>query len=412
MNTYKILVFSLLCSTATLFSGSPVNFLRPYDVNIRPSYWLDQKLQLSSTSLFGVTDKAYNGIGESVNPLQYLHAKQDAIGMLKGFAQGTEQAAILDGCAPIAEDGILGQYTVAGDFQITNSFLFGARYHINNDFWIGAFMPAYNARLKNVVWTELTQSPGDTLVRQNITNNFHENVDRLGQGLNLKDWEKSGFGDLSVRGGWTGKFVQYKPWLKRVDTSVKVGFTFPTGVEKDEDKIMSVAFGNDGTVGLIVGAGLDLNFKHWCDAGVQVEFMHLFNNTRQRRIKTHAQQTEHLLLRKTAVNVDHGFTQKFNLYVEPQIFKGCSVRLAYQHIKQGGTTLYVVSNDYSSTIANTAEGIKEWTTHNVILQAKYDMATQENNKRRPQLSLYFNHPFNGRRSVQTGSIGCGVTFNF
>jgi len=413
MNKYKILAISLLLCTTT-FSGSPVNFLRPYDVNLRPSHWADQKLQFSSMTLFGSSTKAYNGAGDSVNEMSYLHNKQDAIGMLKGFTQGTEQAAILDGFVALAEDGAIGQFTVSGDFQITHSFVFGARYHTNNNFWIGAFIPAYNARLKNVVWTDLTQSvtAEDTYAKENITNAFHANVDRLGQGLNLKDWEKAGLGDFSVVGGWTGKFVQYKPWLKRVDTSVKVGVTLPTGAKKDEDKIMSVAFGNDGTVGLIVGAGLDMNFKHWFDAGVEVEFMHLFNNTRERRIKTHSQQTELLLLKKTSVNIDHGFTQKFNLYVEPKLFKGLSLRLAYQHIKQGGTTLYVVSNDYSSTTANTAEGIKEWTTHNVILQAKYDMATQEKNKRRPQLSVYFNQPFNGRRSVQTGSVGCGVTFDF
>ena len=414
MNKNKILAFSLLCFASTLFSGSPVNFLRPYDINLRPARWAEQKLQFTSTALFGVTTNAYNGAGDSVPELHYLQNKQDAIAMFKGFAQGTDQNAIVEGLAPLQEDGTRGNYTVTGDFKVTHSFMSAVRYHFNKNFWIGAFLPAYNVQLKNVAWTNLTQNitPDDTAVRTSITDDFHNNVATYGQDLKLTDWEKSGFGDLAVLGGWTGRFVQYKPWLKRVDTSVKVGFTFPTGVKKDEDKIMSVAFGNDGTVGLIVGAGLDMNFKHWFDAGVQVEFMHLFNNTRQRRIKLHEQQTELLLLKKTAVNADHGFTQKFNLYIEPKVFKGFSLRLSYQHIKQGGTTYYVVSNDYSSTIANTAESLKEWTTHNVIVQAKYDFSTDENNKRRPQLNVYFNHPFNGRRSLQTGSVGCGVTFNF
>lgn len=413
MKNNNIIALALLWSTA-LCATSPLDFLRPYDVNLKPSQWDEQKLQFSSMALYGVTTHAYNGNAENVSPVRYLHAKQDSIGMLKGFAQGTTQNAVLESLLVPNEDGILGQFTVTGDFRITHSFLWGARYIFENNFWVGAFLPAYKARLKDVVWTNLTQNitPEDALVRTNITDSFHENVAALGQGLNLKDWEKVGLGDLSVIGGWSGKFVQYKPWLKRVDTTIKAGFTFPTGEKKDEDKILSVAFGNDGTVGVVVGAGLDLNLKHWCDAGVEVEFMHIFNNTRERRIKTHLQQTELLLLKKTAVNVDHGFMQKFNLYIEPQIFKGFSVRLAYQHIKQGGSTLYVVSNDYSSTTANTAESIKEWTTHNVILQAKYDMATAENNKYRPQLNVYFNRPFNGRRSVQTGSFGCGITFNF
>lgn len=412
MNKRKILALSLLWTTS-LFSASPVNFLRPHDINLRPSYWQEQRLQLTTSYFYGVSSDAWNGAGTKVSHMNYLHNTQNAYTMLKGYPAGSEEAAILTACGAVVENGVTGHFVVDGTFKINHSIMAGLTYHVNESVWMGLYLPAYDMSLKNTTWTDQTLNISfeEQQVKSLITDSIHSNVSRLGQGLSLTDWHKTGLGDLSALIGWRGRFVQYKPWLKGVDTNVKVGLTIPTGEKKDEDKVLSFAMGNDGTWGLIVGAGIDLNFKHWIDAGVEVEFMHLFNNTRQRRIKTHRDQTDLLLLTKTAVNVDHGFTQKFNLYVEPH-FRGLSVRIAYQHIKQGGTTLYVVSNDYSSITANTAESIKEWTTHNVIGMVKFDTATEENKRFRPQVQLYFNQPFNGRRSIQTSSVGCGLTFNF
>ena len=289
----------------------------------------------------------------------------------------------------------------------------GVRHSFKNNFWVGLFIPFYKMELKNVVWTDQTKNitSDDVCTKTNITDSIFANVDRLGSGLQLKDWDKAGFGDTTFIIGWSGKFKQYKQWIKDVFPNIRLGLSIPTGVKKDEDKIMFMPFGNDGSVSFLVGAGLKLNYVNWVDAGVDVEFMHTFNNTRRRRIKVDKDQTELLLLTKTNVQKDPGFMQKFNLFIEPK-FKNVSIRCAYQHVKRSSETYYVISNDYSSTIANSANMLKEWTTHNVLLQLKVDTANDDFNKFRPQFNIFYQHPFNGRRSVQSRQCGIGVTLSF
>jgi hypothetical protein len=303
---------------------------------------------------------------------------------------------------------------VTGDFAVTAHYTLGLQGFIADGFWVGAFMPFYHMKLKNVVWTDQTKSinAADLQAQALLTNNLSANVSRMGKGLSLDAWSKSGPGDLTFIGGYRHSVRQYKPWIKNVAFNVRAGMMIPTGVKKDEDKVMFMPFGNDGSVGLLVGAGLDVNYLERVNAGIDVELMHVFNNTRERRIKTDTTQTDFLLLERTTVQKDPGFYQKFNIYVEPRLFWNVSVLAAYQHTKRGQDRYYVVSNDFSSTVANTAESLKTWSTHNMFLQLKIDTATKNETRFRPQISVFYQHPFNGKRSVQNKLVGLSCTLNF
>lgn len=416
INKKRLLIYVIAINVLQNLSAvAPVNFIRPYDANLDARHWQDQKIKILNLGTYGFDGDGWNGDGDKVNVAEYLNADQNALAAFKGFATGTAQNDIIqDNNLSGADDGIRGHLKVKADFKVSWSYQLAARYFIGNDWWVGAFIPFYKTKLKDVTWTDQTKAitAEDDDVKTNITNDLFTNIATHGQGLSLQGWSKVGPGDLVLMGGWQHDFVQYKPWIKGVKGHIQVGMAFPTGVKKDEDKIMSMPFGNDGSTGLLVGAGLDINFKHRVNAGIAVDFMHVFNNTRDRRIKLHADQTEFLLLKKTPVHKDHGFTQRFVLFCEPQLFKGISLRFSYQHIRRGNDTLYVVSNDYSSTIANTTEAAKEWTTHTFFSQLKWDFATDENNKEKAQLNLFYQHPFNGRRSVQNRSFGCGIVINF
>jgi len=412
----KSYVFLFLISTAsTLFGLAPMSIIRPYDSNLFGQKWEEQRLHISNTASFGMTgSQAWDGDGNKVDDVQLWNADQNALAMVKGFAQGTEQANIAQNCNAIGgDDGVRGHFKVTGDFKIAFSYQCALRYFLRKGFWIGAFASAYKTELKNVTWTDQTKNitADDTCTKTTITDNIFTNVNRLGSGLQLKDWDKFGFGDVVLMAGWQTTFRQYKQWIRSATPNIRFGVTVPTGVKKDEDKIMFMPFGNDGSVGIIIGAGLTLNYVDWVDAGVDIEFMHIFNNTRKRRIKVDADQTDFLLLTKTDVQKDPGFMQKFNVFIEPK-FKKVSVRAAYQHVKRSLEHYYIISNDYSSTVANTADMLKEWTTHNVMLQLKFDTASQDTNRFRPRFMLFYKHPFNGRRSVQTKQFGAGLTFSF
>ncbi len=401
---------------SSVFAIAPLNVLYPQDTVFKPRKWDDQKLHVSQHITCGLSDlHGRNGDGDKVLATQLWDADQNALAMVTGFAQGTQQANIAQQCNAVdGDDGVRGHFKLTGEFAVPFSYQAGARYHFKKGFWIGAFIPVYKMEFKNVVWTEQTQNltADDLATKTLITNDFFANVDRLGDGLYLRDWDKIGCGDLAFMAGWSESYRQYKQWIKSVTPGLRVGVTLPTGVKKDEDKVMSMPFGNDGSIGVLVGGGLTINYINRFDFGLDLECMHVFNNTRARRIKVDADQTEFLLLAKTDVQRDPGFFSRFMIFGDAKIVKGLSARIAYHHRKRSADTLYIKSYDYSSAIANTAESLKEWTTHNALFQLTWDTATEETNKTRPQFTAFYMHPFNGRRSVQAKQVGIGFTLSF
>ena len=408
-----------MCATlvhSSISALSPVTILYPQDTIFKPRKSDDQKIHFSQHVTYGLSGThARNGEGDQVDSMQLWDLDQNALAMVTGFAQGTQQANIAQACNAVdGDDGVRGHFKLKGDFTLPFSYQAGARYYFKRGFWVGAFVPVYKMELKNVVWSDQTQAltADDTATKALITNDLFANVDRLGNGLYLKDWSKTGCGDITLMAGWSENYRQYKQWIKSVTPALRMGVSLPTGVKKDEDKVMSMSFGNDGSVGLLVGGGLTINYINRFDFGLDLECMHVFNNTRARRIKVDADQTEFLLLTKTDVQRDPGFFSRFMIFGDAKIVKGLSARVAYHHRKRGNDTLYVKSHEYSSAIANTAQSLKEWTTHNALVQLLWDTATEETSKNRPQFTAFYIHPFNGRRSVQAKQVGIGFTLSF
>lgn len=392
-----------------------VNAIRPYDINFQPIHWKRQEKNISLMTAYGVSGKARNGGGNKVSEPQYLHATQNALAMLKGSEAASEIANIAQQINVNGDNGVRGHFVVTGDFDVPLNFVFAGHYHFLNEWTINAYLPVYHMAFKNIVWENKTKNVtgDDALTRTLLTDNFFSNVTRLGDNLNLQDWSKTSIGDLTVSLSWMRRFLQHKEWLKEVRVNTRMGLSLPTGAKKDEDKAFSLAFGNDGAFALPFGAGLDLRLKNLCWIGVDISFENIFSHIKKRRIMTDAAQTNYLFLQKTNARKEYGFTQMFNLYVEPELYKGVSLRLSYQHTKQGDAKLFVISDDYSSITANKAEELKEWTTHHILAQLKWDRI-KLNSKAGvlPQISIFGQVPFNGRRSLQSASVGMSVAFGF
>ena len=293
--------------------------------------------------------------------------------------------------------------------------VFAGHYHFLNEWTLSVYLPVYKMKFENIVWGNQTKNVtgDDALTRSLLTNNFFSNVSRLGDNLNLQDWSDTGVGDTTVMVSWVRQFVQNKPWIKQVNINTRLGIALPTGVKKNEDKAFSVAFGNDGAYTMPFGAGLDLRFRRLCWAGIDISFEHIFSHTKNRRFMTDDAQTNYLFLQKSNIRKEYGFMQMFNLYVEPYITQALSVRFAYQHTKHGDDELFVLSEDYSSIVANKAEDLKEWTTHHVLMQLKWDRQKSDSDARfKPQASIFAQVPFNGRRSFQTANIGLSFNVSF
>ncbi|MEX0940277.1 MAG: hypothetical protein WDZ41_02875 [Candidatus Babeliales bacterium] len=414
---YILLVFIFLCASKESFTIFGINLFRPYDINLRPPIWCGENFQWTDWVEIGYKARGYNPEGNEVNVMQLWTPTQDALAMLKGFNSSSPitQFLINDLGNP-PDNGVRGNFRVTGDFK-AKGFGIGARYHLPHNLTVGLHLPFYQMRLKNVNFVDLTynNNAADMIVREELTSQLKERIREFDPNLNIMGWEKIGPGDLFFLAEWYRNFPQGKPILKNVSLNARVGFSFPTGIKKDEDDILTVPFGFDGSAGLLFAGGINLNWFNVFRGGIDIEFLTLFGNTRDRRIKVQQDQTEFLLLAKVPTYKDFGFTQRFNLYLEAyRVFHGLSARATYQFWKHSEDTLSVCTNEFSNEIANTAESLQEWTIHHVIFQLSYDFQCDISEKSaiKPQLSLFYKLPFNGERALLLNTYGATFTLNF
>lgn len=413
---------SILCLFLCLLRSNLVhglgqfNWLRPYDTLLRPDHKMSEGMQLNFYGEFGVKKATgYNVLGQPVcNVLQILSQTQDAIAMLDGFPTNSN-IAILNDKINAVDDGTRGHLRFTGDLYMNWTFAITGRYFFGENLCLSAYLPFYGLSLKHVRWQDQTEdnSLEDLRVKEFLTTDIKTIVKQLGN-LYLGDWKRNGAGDLVV---WTEFFktfpqTEQRPMLKEVDINGRFGFNIPTGLEQDENLLMAVPFGYDGAYGVFGGAGIDVLLSYIMKFGVDVELLHLFGNTRERRIKTADDQTELLLLQKVCAYRDWGLYQRYNLYAQLYNLLDCaaSLKIGYQFFKHNADTLSFSSCDFSTNVANTATSLQEWTMHHIYLIAEYDASIKKDYL--PYMAAYARIPFRGRNIALIPVIGANISFSF
>lgn len=411
----KLTLFNLIL-VGSVQAYFPINFFRTYDINFRTERWENEKFKLSTLIEGGLTLQGRNFDGDKVNVLQIWDKDIDALTMLRGFPRDSAigEFFIDSELSAVNDDGKRGHLLPLGTLDAVGYSLYG-QFYLPQNFSFISFLPLYSMKLKNVEFKDLTEgfTDDDIRVKSQLTDNFAKLVKDLG-GLSVGPWQQTGLGDLVSFFEWSRNYPQMKRRLKNVHIDVRAGFTAPTGVQKDEDVMFSIPFGNDGSWGLLFGGGLDLRWGSHVQAGVDVEFLQLFGTEKCRRIKTDKDQTDLVLLAKTKVFKEMGFNQRYNIYFEGHnLYKGLSARLAYQYLKRTDERLFINGNDFSSEIANSAVSLEDWTIHEFIFLLKfdfYDICKQS--KMVPYLTLFYKLPFNGTRSVAAQTLGLDISFSF
>ncbi len=405
-----------ICLVPSFLHG--MNLLRPYDSLLRPAYAYSEKAhaQFSIVAETGISDKGYNSVC-SANVMRIWNGEQNALAMLCGFASdnpiGEKKIAI-----DASDDGIRGHFCVDGDLHNRFSSIFGVRAFFRENWSLGIYLPFYAMALKNVCWKDQTKrvSDEDIRVRELLTDDFFCNVKKLGNGLDLSGWSRNGVGDLTLMVDWFRDFPQAKPMLKNVRLNWRLGLGIPTGLHQDVDNVLAFPFGYDGAVSLPFGLGLDLQFIFHVKVGFDVQLTHVFGNTRTRRFKTSIDQTDLLFLQKGDVYKDWGLTQQFNLYAQLYKLFGSNVSfmLGYQYYKHGTDEVALApGSPFSATIANSAIQLQDWTLHQFVVRADYDIGGHLDDPTiYPRFALYAQIPFNGKRVAATTNLGLIASIDF
>jgi hypothetical protein len=382
------------------------------------------RIHLGATAEYGQSNSARDYTGDKHNVLNIYDKYQDAATMFKNPSDSIKEAVALEYNNMYAAFGgqlITAPISFEGEYRELDLTLFGKytlKNFIDGDLDLSVHLPVRWRKIENIQFKDLSKIVLPMVpyyYQQNYTKNFdvfNAKMKELGN-IDFSECDKSGIGDLVVMLEWLRSFKQNKEALKNVDMFLRIGLSCPTAETKDIDKVFSMSLGNDGAWGMPIGFGLGLDFSNKIRAGGDVEFFILFDETKERRLKTDPDQTEFLLLNKGRATLDSGLTWKFNIFLQAyRFYKGLSLKLDYEYIKHDDDTLYEKTDTFDRTVINTANSLKEWNTHNLIFQVNFDFFMWQSVLTRPQLSLFYKYPITGKNIINMDTFGGQLGFNF
>ena len=388
-------------------------FPRPHDIFFRPPVKKNSFMQFYTWNAFSVKSVTFDDNSSVSNVLWYQNRTQDGLAMLNGFSPGSEigqKRAQL----PVVDDGTRGHFSAVANHYSPLNMSFGWRVFFSNDITFGAYLPLAAVELKDSKWESLTQmnNAQDAQVNKVLVPNFAECVNKLGQGLDLGNWKRLGVGNLELFVEYMRNFPQAKQMLKNVLLDLRFGVALPTGLKGDYDKLVAFPFSYNGSTALVYGGGIEMLYGYFFIAGIDVELIHIFGNTEQRRIKTAENQTDLLLLEKNPAYIDWGMQQQFTLWLGlDKFYKNISFKFGYRLLKQGDSRLALEAQPSSTEIANTAMYLENWTLHDVLMKLSYEFTSDEN-PISSSTSIFARIPFEGKNSTAFQQVGLMAKLSF
>jgi hypothetical protein len=413
----SLLIVSHFCSGVP-----PINLFRPSDRPLFPdpvsTCWTSEATVTYEGSFhvraFRDTEEEEFGLErcwdqeKKVCVLDLYQERQNVLAAFKGLNADTPQGNLTDQFNLNDEAATQGQYRACGSLSIPMNLMFSYRYYFNHGLRLEFHLPVIHAELKDVCWRSLAH---DKAYEGLLSQELLQDVTTLG-GLRTQGWKRTGIGDFVVQAAWMRNYPQSRAVLQDVRVQARFGVVVPTGKKEDEDKLLAFPFGNDGAWALQFGGGLDLDFGYCVRGGIDVEFMYLFGNTRCRRVKTAAEQTDLFFLTKVPAYREFGLQQQYNIYLESYLYN-TSFKLNYQFLKRNDDRLDLGSDRIDSVIANSAPSLFDWTAHSLIFMVRHDLfRDNESYWAFPSISAFVKYGFNGKRALLANTVGLQLNVDF
>jgi|GEM_PF-778864 len=404
--------------TANFLRAQDVGFLQLFDANNR-SFMTGALLEHGFSSSFG-----YDGEGNQVPVMQMYATKQSAQAMLSDtvitFPQNEdpEQFFVNTVQQPYGDDW--GSFSVAGKYQETSVTVWARGVlstpeTLPGKFSLAGYLPVKSIRVEGVDWTDLSDDSALGVEERQVgfTNRLKDFVKEVGS-LDLNNWSKIGQGDAVLQLEWQHEFKQELDLVQHVKLEAALGILIPTArmLDGDIDQIFSVPLGTNGAWGIPVKGSLEVQVHERASAGVCVDALWLADVTKPRRLKTNLNQTEYLLLSKGRARMQHARTWRFSLFSRIHLpIEGLWASVSYHFAKTGDHTLVPEDNDFSSPVVNSAESLKESSSHDILCRLHFNRA-QENTFTAPGVSFFMKFPVGGCRSVRNVTFGGECMFAF
>lgn len=373
----------------------------------------------------GTRASSLNILGNRKGLLSVYDDTESTIKMMQepqGIAKSAKADDVFKGpraLGPFTDDGVRGHVSMNAKLTQTDMTMW-AHYvlPIKSDYgwWgVGLYIPTTSKKVSGFSFKDHTKVvyASDRKVNGFI-NDLPQNLKRYGN-LSLEEETVTGFGDAVL-------LVDYVKDIrgihhKIVDSAAlyaSIGLQIPSGSQKDEDKLLSMATGFDGAWGVPFKVGGWVDFKKYFQMGMDAHLLALFDKAKLRRLKTSVGQTDLFLLNKGHARKNHGFHWQAHVWAfASEFYKGFFAKASYQFIKHHADSLFSKDEKFKDDIINTANNLKGWYAHNLVLQVGYNLTdTFDVTPIAPIISLFYKLPLAGKGLIDTDTFGGQIRVNF
>lgn len=415
----RFLLTLILVVTGSQVGAAPLELLQPYnfmlehDGNIGRSKW-----QFTAMTEIGYNTQGYDVDGKQVDSLSIYESRQNLLGLFQGYEADSQFAQRVNALAGGPGGGVNndenGWFTPIGNLSASQIAL-GGSYQLMRSLYVKVHIPFYKVSLHDVQWSYSGNNAtfADAAIEEKLVANFRDDAKNLFD-LDIDGWDYKHIGDVTCMLDFCRDFPQGRQWLRNVRAHLRFGLTLPTGVKDNPNKLMFIPSGNDGSVSIPFGGGLDINLMRYCQLGFRGQFQYFWGSQSSRRVKTFDRQTTLLMPEVVDSFKNFGFEQRFNLYAQAfNVFAGCSLKVAYEYMKQSESTLSVAKTGLDYELMNSSNNLDEKTAHHVLLSLIHDSGfTERHGRLHPQFTAFVKIPFYGSYINTATSFGFQLSFDW
>lgn len=416
----KALILTTCISISHLSAFDNPHFYRAnfWQSVYEPRFEKEGLLSFDVTVGGGHTDDGRNGDGQKTGILNiYGPANMLKLGENVPCKQpNSDVDSLLTLLARIPTRENFGKFCYRGKFS-TAEAAFAVTQNICRGFFVQAHLPLRSLNIHDIHCRDLSPR-GRNGVCPNIKNPYWQVFKKMffnvlkRYHLSIAETKSSGAGDLTLLAGWTRNY-EYTEHLDYIDLTIKTGVLFPTGKERNVNRVWSLPTGYDGHYGFPFSLDLGFGAYEWITFGAHGDVTYFFKKNKALRLKTSAEQSGFIKLAKADVSVHPGPLWYGALWLKADhVMRGLSLQAGYSGAHKTRDNLDLCSDCYDLCIINSDEMLQAWTNHTVHLMAEYDF-NKENRILGPRVGLIFNLSVAGKRIFSTNmyaaSLGLDTT---
>lgn len=345
--------------------------------------------------------QSYNTKTIKTNSAQYLNLIESDFASFYGNELLSNMGQFVQQFTPY-EGTTASQLVIFNGSMNMQSLSASVEYWIYDHIKIGFYLPFYRIELESLTNQKNSKN-------QFYENSICKNIYAVYQSENspAKPYQQSGIGDSQLLLSWQHYFYENRDFIEGLFATLRFGLYLPTGMYKDTylQNFLKLPFGYDCAWGIPFGGSIEVDIGCYGGAGISADCITFFSKLMTRNIKTDMRQTDMLICNQSMSLLEPGFRESFSVFLlGHDMNRSILGTLAYQYNKQNDSDIVLCQTDYSNVIAQTADILESWTTHNLIFILGGNIKEFSKNIDL-EYECFFKYGFGGCRAIVANTVG-------